>query len=173
MVDRWARDPGRFSYISECADGPVRTVLGDARLSLRNEPSGSYDLLLVDAFSSDAVPTHMLTTEALREFLRVLRPDGLLVLHLSNRNLEITSPTIAAARELGVPFLHKLYGENPETPQMTESSTEVVVLSPTPAGLAPLSVDPRWRGDITTTTQPWSDDYVNLFGALVREARSG
>ncbi|MBN8552959.1 MAG: fused MFS/spermidine synthase [Caulobacterales bacterium] len=171
VVDRWARDPERFSYISECADGPVRTVLGDARLTLRHEPSGTYDLLLVDAFSSDAVPTHMLTVEAIREFLRVLKPDGLLVLHLSNRNLEITSPTIAAARALGVPYLHKIYGENPQAPQMTESSTEVVVLSPSAAGLAPFAIDPRWRGDLETETAPWTDDYVNLFGALVREAQ--
>ena len=171
MVDRWARDPARFSYIPDCADGPVRTVIGDARLTLRNEPSGSYDLLLVDAFSSDAVPTHMLTVEAIREYLRVLRPDGLLVLHLSNRNLEITSPTIAAAREIGVPYLHKIYGENPEAPQMTEASTEVVVLSPTAAGLEPFAIDARWRGNITTETAPWTDDYVNLFGALIREAQ--
>ena len=169
MVDRWARDPRRFSYISDCADGPIRTVLGDARLTLRDEPNGRYDLLVVDAFSSDAVPTHMLTVEAIREYLRVLRPDGLLVLHLSNRNLEITSPTIAAAQALGVPFRHKIYGENPNAPQLTEASTEVVVLSPTAAGLAPFDVDPRWRGDLTTDVAPWTDDYVNLFGALVRE----
>jgi SAM-dependent methyltransferase len=172
LVDRWARDPERFSYISECADGPVRTVIGDARLTLRNEPSGTYDLLLVDAFSSDAVPTHMLTVEAIREFLRVLKPEGLLVLHLSNRNLEITSPTIAATHELGVPYRHKIYGENPDAPQMTESSTEVLVLSPTAAGLVAFDIDPRWRGDIPTDTAPWTDDYVNLFGALVREAQA-
>ena len=171
MVDRWARDPGRFSYISDCADGPVRTVIGDARLTLRGEPSGAYDLLLVDAFSSDAVPTHMLTVEAIREYLRLLRPDGLLVLHLSNRNLEITSPTIAAAHEIGVPYVHKLYGENPDAPQMTEASTEVIVMSPTAEGLAPFAIDPRWRGDIQTDTAPWTDDYVNLFGALIREAQ--
>lgn len=171
MVDRWARDPARFSYISDCADGPVRTVIGDARLTLRDEPTGSYDLLLVDAFSSDAVPTHMLTVEAIREYLRLLRPDGLLVLHLSNRNLEITSPTIAAARALGVPITHKIYGENPDAPQMTEASTEVVVLSPTSAGLEPFRIDARWREDIQTDTAPWTDDYVNLFGALVRESQ--
>lgn len=173
MVDRWARDPARFTYISECAEGPVRTVIGDARLTLRQEPSGSYDLLLIDAFSSDAIPTHMLTEEAIREYLRLLRPDGLLVLHLSNRNLEITSPAIAAAQALGVPYRHKLYGSDPAAPRMTESATEVLVLSPTPEGLAPFDIDPRWQGNIPTTTAPWTDDYVNLFGALIREARSG
>jgi hypothetical protein len=55
---------------------------------------------------------------------------------------------------------------------MTESSTEVLVLSPTAAGLVAFDIDPRWRGDIPTDTAPWTDDYVNLFGALVREAQA-
>lgn len=172
MVDRWARDPARFSYISECADGPIATVIGDARLTLRDQPDGRFDLLVVDAFSSDAVPTHMLTVEALREYLRVLRPDGLLVLHLSNRNLDITTPTIAAARALGVPLMHKIYGENPDAPDMTEASTEVVVLSPTSEGLEPFRVDARWQENLETDTAPWTDDYVNLFGALARDVEA-
>ena len=169
MVDRWARDPARFSYISECADGPIATVIGDARLTLRDQPDERFDLLVVDAFSSDAVPTHLLTVEALREYLRVMRPDGILVLHLSNRNLDITSPTIAAARELGVPFMHKIYGENPDAPDMTEASTEVIILSPTSQGLEPFRIDARWREDLQTDVAPWTDDYVNLFGALARD----
>ena len=67
-------------------------VLGDARLKLAAAPAGAYDLLLVDAFSSDAVPTHLLTVEALRELSRVLKPDGVVVLHLSNRNLDLRGP---------------------------------------------------------------------------------
>lgn len=172
MVDRWARDPERFSYISDCASGPVQTVLGDARLTLRDQPAGSYDLLLIDAFSSDAVPTHLLTVEAIREYLALLKPDGVLVLHLSNRNLEITTPAVAAAQALGVPVMHQIYGENPEAPQMMESSTEAVIISPTEAGMAPFRADPRWNGNIQSRTQPWTDDYVNLFGALIRQVRN-
>lgn len=172
MVDRWARDPERFTYISECADGPIATVIGDARLTLRDQPAGRFDLLVVDAFSSDAVPTHMLTVEALREYLRVLRPDGILVLHLSNRNLDITSPTIAAAHELGVPFMHKIYGENPDAPDLTEASTEVVVISPTSQGLEPFRVDARWQEGLETDSASWTDDYVNLFGALSRDIQA-
>lgn len=172
MVDRWARDPARFSYISECADGPIATVIGDARLTLRDQPAGRFDLLVVDAFSSDAVPTHMLTVEALREYLRVMRPNGIVVLHLSNRNLDITSPAIAAARELGVPFMHKIYGENPAAPDMTEASTEVVILSPTSEGLEPFRIDARWQEGLETDTTPWTDDYVNLFGALARDIQA-
>jgi hypothetical protein len=63
-VERIARDPRYFTYISACARGPVDVVLGDARLTLAHEAPGSYDALLLDAFTSDAIPTHLLTTAA-------------------------------------------------------------------------------------------------------------
>ena len=94
-VDRLSRDPKWFTYISKCAEGPIDTVLGDARLTLNHQPAGSYDLLIIDAFSSDAVPTHLLTAEAIQGYLRLLKPNGVVLLHLSNRNLEITLPAIA------------------------------------------------------------------------------
>ena len=72
MVDRLSRDPQWFSYISNCASGPINTVLGDARLTLAKETAGSYDLLIIDAFSSDAVPTHLLTVEAIDGYLALL-----------------------------------------------------------------------------------------------------
>jgi len=87
-VLEFALEPRRFGYISDCAKGPVRVVLGDARLSLGREAERRFDLLVVDAFTSDSVPTHLLTEQALRGYLRVLKPGGLVVLHLSNRNLD-------------------------------------------------------------------------------------
>lgn len=168
MVDRIARDPRWFTFISDCAVGPVRTVLGDARLTLEKEPRGTDDLLLIDAFSSDAIPTHLLTIEAIAEYLSLLRPDGVLVLHLSNRNLEITLPAHAAARALGVPSRHQVYIKRADAPDMAEASTEALVLSPTPEGLAAFEADPRWKQLADTEVRPWTDDYVNLFGSLLR-----
>lgn len=168
MVDRLSRDPRWFTYISDCAQGPVRTVLGDARLTLNREAPGTYDLLVIDAFSSDAVPTHLLTQEAIAGYLRLMKPDGVLVLHLSNRNLDITLPAVAAARALGVPELHQIYVERPGQPEMQEASTEALILSPTEAGLADFRADPRWRTLAPTDVRPWTDDYVNLFGSLIR-----
>ena len=92
MVDRMSRDPRWFTYISDCAVGEIDTVLGDARLTLEDQPAGTYDLLIIDAFSSDAVPTHLLTVEAIEGYLRLLKPEGVVLLHLSNRNLEIDLP---------------------------------------------------------------------------------
>ncbi|WP_420479801.1 spermidine synthase [Brevundimonas sp. FT23028] len=168
MVDRLSRDPRWFSYISDCAEGPVKTVLGDARLTLNQQPAHSFDLLIIDAFSSDAVPTHLLTIEAIRGYLNLLKPDGVVLLHLSNRNLDITLPTLAAAQELGVPLLHQIYFESGDMPAMAEASTEAVILSPTEQGLADFRRDNRWRSVGETTVRPWTDDYVNLFGSLWR-----
>ena len=168
-VDRLSRDPRWFSYINGCADGPIRTVIGDARLTLAQEPEGAYDLLIIDAFTSDAVPTHLLTQEAIAGYLKRVKPDGVVLLHLSNRNLEITRPTIAAADALGVPILHQIYIEAPDQPEMLEASTEAVILSPTEAGLAPYRQDDRWRAVHEDKVRPWTDDYVDLFGSLIRQ----
>ncbi|WP_338575266.1 fused MFS/spermidine synthase [Brevundimonas olei] len=175
MVDRLSRDPQWFTFISDCADGPIRTILGDARLTLNREAPGSYDLLVIDAFSSDAVPTHLLTREAIEGYLKLLKPTGVVVLHLSNRNLDITLPAVAAARELGAAELHQVYIEHPEAALMAEASTEALVISPTAEGLADFRADGRWRKLAPTEVRPWTDDYVNLFGAVMRsmQARAG
>lgn len=171
MVDRLSRDPEWFTFISDCADGPVRTVIGDARLTMASEAAGSYDLLIIDAFSSDAVPTHLLTVEAISGYLKLLKPEGVVVLHLSNRNLDITLPAAAAAQRLGAANLHQLYQEQTSSPEMAEASTEAMILSPSEAGLAKFRRDPRWATLADTQVKPWTDDYVNLFGALWRHFR--
>ncbi|MGV9010620.1 fused MFS/spermidine synthase [Brevundimonas sp.] len=168
MVDKLSRDPQWFTYISDCAQGPVRTVLGDARLTLAREPAGTYDLLIIDAFSSDAVPTHLLTVEAIEGYLKQLKPTGVVVLHLSNRNLDITLPAIAAAQALGKPSLHQITYQDPAKPDLSEASTEVLILSPTEQGLADFRTDPRWIDPAATDVAAWTDDYVNLFGAIRR-----
>ena len=176
MVDRLSRDPKWFTYIDGCAQtggsgGPVRTVIGDARLTMAHEPAGAYDLLLIDAFSSDAVPTHLLTREAIAGYLKLLKPTGVVILHLSNRNLDITRPAEAAARALNAPHMHQIYVESENAPDMAEASTEALILSPTEAGLAQFRADPRWQSLPDPQVRPWTDDYVNLFGALWRHIK--
>ncbi len=81
--------------------GPIDYVIGDARLTVAKQPAGIFDILLIDAFSSDAVPVHLLTVEAVRAYLTHLKPDGVLILHLSNRNLELNKPAQAVAAAAG------------------------------------------------------------------------
>jgi SAM-dependent methyltransferase len=176
MVDRLSRDPKWFTYINGCAQnagtgGSVQTVLGDARLTMAHEAPGSYDLLLIDAFSSDSVPTHLLTREAIGDYLKLLKPNGVVVIHLSNRNLDITGPAEAAARALNAPHLHQIYYEKQAAPDMAEASTEAIILSPTEAGLAEFRADSRWDSLPDPHVRPWTDDYVNLFGSLWRHLK--
>ncbi len=177
MVNRLSRDPKWFTFINGCSkqDGPggaIDTVLGDARLSLVKQPAGTYDLLLIDAFSSDSVPTHLLTEEAIAGYLKLLKPTGVVILHLSNRNLDITGPAEAAARALKAPHLHQIYIEDPDAPDMAEASTEALILSPTEEGLAEFEADRRWEHLRDPKVRPWTDDYVNLFGSLWRHLKA-
>jgi spermidine synthase len=96
-----AEDPRYFSYLAEAPRAP-RIVLGDGRLSLAEEPADSFDVLVLDAFSSDAVPAHLLTREALQAYARVLRPHGLIVFHLTNRHFDLVPAVASAARSLGL-----------------------------------------------------------------------
>jgi hypothetical protein len=94
-----ATDPSRFTFLSRCAP-QARIVLGDARLSLQTQPPRSFDILAVDAFSSDAVPMHLLTREALAVYERAMNADGILMMHISNRYLQL-EPVLAEGARAG------------------------------------------------------------------------
>jgi SAM-dependent methyltransferase len=169
LVIRISTDPAHFAYVRRCAKGPVDVVVGDARLSLAKAPPGRFDLLLIDAFSSDAVPTHLLTVEAMRGYLAKLKPDGVLILHLSNRNLDLDGPAQAAARAAGGQALIQRFRPGPRADRTGLPSPEdAMIVARSASGLAPFAADPRWRPIDPAGVRPWTDDYVNLVGALVR-----
>jgi SAM-dependent methyltransferase len=135
----------QFSYLDGCAKGPVDVVVGDARLTVAREPAGGYDLLVLDAFSSDAVPTHLMTAEAMRVWLRALKPDGLIAFHVSNRNLELEAPVAATLRAEGATVAAQLAFAPKGQPRIAALTSQVVVASPSAAAIARLRQDPRWR----------------------------
>ncbi|WP_297801668.1 fused MFS/spermidine synthase [uncultured Brevundimonas sp.] len=171
VVDEVARNPAYYTYISRCAQGEVATVIGDARLTLQKQPKGSFDYLLIDAFSSDAIPTHLLTREAIASYATLLSDDGVLVLHLSNRHLDIVRPAMAAADAAGLSYLHQVYRSHPDAPDLSEATTEALVITKTPAALADFKADGRWSEWNPGNVKPWTDDYVDLFGAMLRDMR--
>ena len=168
LVLRLARDPQRFGYVSGCAKGPLTVTIGDARQSLQHEPPGKFDLILVDAFSSDSIPTHLLTTEAMRLYLKDIKPDGLVLLHLSNRNLALTRPAAAAVVSAGGMALSQSYLPPQNTPLFTDAAAIVVLAARSHQALQPFAHDPRWSAVDTHGVRPWTDDYSNVLGALVR-----
>lgn len=169
LVIRISTDPRHFSYTTECAKGPVDYVVGDARLTLGRQPADQFDVLLIDAFSSDAVPTHLLTVEAVRGYLTKVKRDGVVILHLSNRNLELNGPAQAVARAAGGYAVIQNY-EAPRNGDW-DSSEDAVVIARSPEVLAGLAADRRWRPADPTKARPWTDDYTNLVGALWRRSQ--
>jgi hypothetical protein len=167
LVARIATDPSRFSYIPSCAKGPVGITLGDGRLALAH--SGErFDLLLLDAFSSDSMPTHLLTVQAVRLYLSHLAPGGLLVLHLSNRNLELMRPAQAAVIAAGASAMFQKHLVDPAAPTLSEAPEQVVIAAQDPRALAPFAADGRWRQADPGGVRAWTDDHIDVFGALAR-----
>ncbi|EGF92924.1 integral membrane protein [Asticcacaulis biprosthecium C19] len=166
-VVRIARNPERFTFISDCAKGSVDFRTGDARLTLAPLPAGELDLLLVDAFTSDAVPAHLLTAEAIAMYLSKLSDDGVVVFHLSNRHLELRSPVIAAVRQAGGKSVTQVSPAAPEGSRLRTASI-VVVAGKGDQALAPFHADPRWEGASPGGVKAWTDDYMNVIGAMFR-----
>jgi hypothetical protein len=102
LVERLARDPRYFQFLANCGNDP-QVVLGDARVTLADAADGAYDVLIIDAFSSDSIPMHLLTREALSLYLRKLAPGGRILFHISSRTLDLAPVIGALAADAGVP----------------------------------------------------------------------
>src|SRR3981081_3378010 len=91
-----ARAPKFFTYIRNCAPD-LKPVIGDARLTFAKEPDGIYDLIIVEAYSADAIPIHLATEEAMEIYKAKLAPQGAVMMHVSNRHLELSSVVVGIA----------------------------------------------------------------------------
>lgn len=149
VVERIARDPRYFQFLERCGNSP-RVVLGDARLTLHDVPDGHYDVLVIDAFSSDAIPLHLLTREALALYRSKLVPNGVLLFHISNRYLDLAPVIAALAEDAGMPARH-LIDVVPPPASDARLSAEVVALGqpgvsldflPASAGWQPMTASP-------------------------------
>ena len=168
LVVRISTDPRNFTYTTECAKAPIDYVIGDARLTVARQPAASFDILLIDAFSSDAVPAHLLTVEAVRGYLEKLKPDGILILHLSNRNLDLLGPAQSVSRKAGGWALVQEFRPGKDRAGTWESPEDAVIVAHNHAALAAFAADPRWRQADPFKVRPWTDDYTNLAGSMYR-----
>ena len=160
-----ARSRDYFSYLSDCAKAPVDIVLGDARLKLHNAPDGAYDLLMLDAFSSDAIPLHLLTQQSLDLYLSKLAPGGLLVFHISNRNLDLTNVVadLAASRNLSAVSLLDL---SPTQPNGKDPS-HWAILARNSADYGALGNDANARPLVSDGFDDvWTDDFSNVLSVF-------
>jgi spermidine synthase len=167
VMERIARDPALFRYL-ELYGRDVNVVIGDGRQSLSGSPDGSFDLISLDAFSSDAIPVHMLTREALAIYMRKLTPGGIVMFHISNRYVNLEPVLANLTADAGLSVLVEDYDPNSTESAAGASRSTWVAVARDRDDLASLEADDRWRpleGDPAVGL--WTDDYSNLFRTLV------
>lgn len=166
-VVRIARDPKLFRFMSECAP-EASVVLGDARLTLVASPK-QYDLITLDAFSSDAIPVHLLTREAFAGYLQRLLPDGIIIVHISNRHMELTPEIASIAASHGLVAYAKLDRSPVSLIRDFKANAHLVVLARSDTALGSLPKLAGWRRIEAGNSPVWTDDYSNILGAIIRK----
>ena len=170
MVDT-ARDPKYFTYVQNCQPD-LKPVIGDARLTFAREPDGVYDLIIVDAYSSDAIPIHLATKEAMAIYKDKLSPQGVVLMHVSNRHLELASVVVGIADANGMKSW--VYNEDSGRDGEYIFATNVVVSARKEADIGKLASSDKWEEtDPNAGQRVWTDDYCNVLGAVYRRLRDG
>lgn len=166
LVQRISSNPKYFSYLTGCAVRP-RIVIGDARLSLAKEPTASFSVLIVDAFSSDAIPVHLLTREAFALYERVLDAHGVLLVHISNKHLDLKPVVASLAKDAGLYARMEDHQPDEKTDGPLAYASEWVALARTSADLGSIATDSRWKSvPAREGYRPWTDDYSNVFSVI-------
>ncbi|MBA7474175.1 Polyamine aminopropyltransferase [subsurface metagenome] len=170
MVDS-ARDPKYFTYIQKCEPN-LKPVIGDARLTFAKEPNGIYDVIIVDAYSSDAIPIHLATEEAMAIYKDKLAPHGAVVMHVSNRHLELESVVVGIADANDLKSW--VYSEDTGRDAEYIFSTTVVISAREEADVGKLASSDKWTlTEAEDHQRVWTDDYSNIIGAVWRRLRDG
>ncbi|HEX5442951.1 MAG TPA: fused MFS/spermidine synthase [Pirellulales bacterium] len=164
-VEQLARDTRYFTYLRD-SRADCRVVLGDARLSLARQPDHHFGLMVVDAFSGDAIPVHLLTRQAMQLYLQKLSDEGVLAFHISNRFLDLAPVLGNLAKELQLAGLDQIEGAvTREETQAGKSVSHWVVIARRRADLQWLAGDARWKPLAGRPELPlWTDDYTSLWG---------
>lgn len=162
-----ARDTTLFRFLDRCGRDATM-ITGDGRRALASAEVASYDMLVLDAFSSDAIPTHLLTREAFALYLTKLKPDGILAVHISNRYLDLEPVIAANAAALAAAAVVR---KDVQTAGTRRAASVWVALAKDEAAIDVLSGRPDWGGlRAEENFRPWTDDYTNLL-AVVRAFR--
>lgn len=170
-VARIALDPRYFTYLADSRKRgvKVRLVLGDGRLTLAGAKDGSYDMIVLDAFSGDSIPVHLLTKEALRLYLRKLREHGLILLHISNQYLDLAPVVIELAHETSASIL---IADDTETRDINMKlgryGSKWALMARRPEDFGAITESRHWEAaKRDSRVRGWTDDYSNIMDALV------
>jgi hypothetical protein len=167
MVDS-ARDPKYFTYIQKCEPG-LKPVIGDARLTLAKEPSATYDLIIVDAYSSDAIPMHLATEEAMEIYKDKLAPHGAVVMHVSNRHLALGGVAAGISQANGLKSLVCSFAASRDADYVFSTTVVIAARDAADMGNLTSSSDCTLREDGNV----WTDDYSNILRAIWEKYQNG
>jgi hypothetical protein len=158
-----------FTFLSNCQP-QLDVVLGDARLTMAKEPDRSFDLMIIDAFSSDAIPVHLMTAEALQLYAGKLKDDGILVLHISNRYLDLDS-VLGATMPLVPQLKGLIVSDEKADGTYAENSSTIAVFAKDERALDPFRVLEGSGAFNPSLLSPWTDDASDILGAFLSQWR--
>ena len=161
-VERIARDTRYFTHLAACG-AACHVVIGDARLMLQQR-TDMHDVIVLDAFSSDAIPIHLLTREAIDVYLSRLEPDGILAIHISNNHLNLQSVVAGVMRDAGLVGRAQLQDETRF--DQGEFASHWAVLARSETALGTLATDKRWDALRPDGSRAWTDDFSNIWSVL-------
>lgn len=167
MIEKIARDPRLFTYLRDCAPR-VTVVIGDARLSLAEAADRFYDVIVLDAFSSDVIPIHLLTREALQLYVRKMRPDGILLVHISNRYMDLAPVVARLAQDLSLAgYIQNDFAIAPSDSAEGKSASRWIMLARAEKDAAPFLASQRWQPlpDVDGADL-WTDDFTDLLKVI-------
>jgi hypothetical protein len=170
VVDIAAKS-NHFTFLANCQP-KADIVVGDGRITVAKEPDGSFDLLLVDAFTSDAIPVHLMTAEALRLYARKLTDTGILVLHISNRRLDLNS-VLEATLSLVAELNGLIISDPAEGEMYRQLPSTIAVFAKDELALDPFRAVPGAQDFKKGGLRPWTDDRSDILGPFLSQWRSG
>ena len=154
---------GQFTFLQRCGDA-CDVAVGDGRLLLQSRQNGEFDLIVVDAFNSDSIPAHLVSREAVRMYVSKLKPDGVLMFHVSNRYLDVEKLAVSVLAAEGLPAWAR-HDEDEEPPGKSGSHYLIAVRQPD--DLKSLPNSEAWvRADRPVGIQPWTDEFSNMLSII-------
>jgi spermidine synthase len=164
-VVKIARDPQLFTYLRDCR-GEFDVKTGDGRLGLGREKDGEFGFIALDAFSSDAVPVHLLTREALHGYLSKLRPHGVIAFNVTNKYVDLAPVLGNLAGDAGLACFHQM-DAHVTAKTIGKYPSHWVTMARHPADLGRVTRDARWKPCLRDPgARTWTDDYANVTAAL-------
>jgi len=164
-----ASNPKYFTFLAHCQPKPD-IVLGDARLTMAKEANDSFDLLVIDAFSSDAVPVHLMTAEAIKLYLDKIKPTGIVLLHISNRYLDLDA-VLGATIKVLPQARGFIVSDDSADGSYAQSTSTVALFAKSEAALDPFRELEEVSDFDVSNLRPWTDDYSDILGPFLRKMK--